>query len=147
MKTSLKTGFAQIFSCCPQKMGGCPPGPYAPLKETKKDKLFFNNYVVLTFLGEKKIYPFLELVEDKPEYLFPASEVCHVWRASNPPQAVLLWKISKIKQSLVEYRCRATSLTLLTGKIKDSHAATVKKSYIEYKYDWNLRQIMSQATA
>ena len=41
MKTSLKTGFAQIFSCCPKKYelpklwggGGCspprPPGPYA----------------------------------------------------------------------------------------------------------------------
>ena len=39
METSLKTGFAQIFSCCPQKTelpktwGGCspprPPGPYA----------------------------------------------------------------------------------------------------------------------
>ena len=45
MKTFLKTGFAQIFSCCPPKMGGgaaenlggggCGPprlpGPYAPL--------------------------------------------------------------------------------------------------------------------
>ena len=40
MQTSLKTGFAQIFSCCPKKSelpkiwgGGCspprPPGPYA----------------------------------------------------------------------------------------------------------------------
>ena len=39
METSLKTGFAQIFSCCPKKSelpklwGGCspprPPGPYA----------------------------------------------------------------------------------------------------------------------
>ena len=39
MQTSLKTGFAQIFSCCPkklscQKFGGAaaplaPPGPYA----------------------------------------------------------------------------------------------------------------------
>ena len=62
MKTSLKTGVAQIFSCCPEKMGGSkiwggggggggegeglqplhrPPGPYATLNETKKDKLFF----------------------------------------------------------------------------------------------------------
>ena len=50
MKTPLKTGFAQIFSCCPQKWGpaenlgegGCsPPRPYGPLNETKKDKLFF----------------------------------------------------------------------------------------------------------
>ena len=52
MKTSLITGVAQIFSCCPQKMGGRKfgegglqpphrlPGPYAPLNETKKDKLF-----------------------------------------------------------------------------------------------------------
>ena len=55
MKTSLKTGVAQIFSCCPEKMGGSKiwggggaapppphrlPGPYAPLNETKKDKLF-----------------------------------------------------------------------------------------------------------
>ena len=39
METSLKTGFAQIFSCCPKNLscpnfgGGCspprPPGPYA----------------------------------------------------------------------------------------------------------------------
>ena len=50
MKTSLKTSFAKIFSSCPQKMGDSkiwgspplrPPGPYAPLNETKKDKLFF----------------------------------------------------------------------------------------------------------
>ena len=37
MKTSLKTGFAKIFSCCPQKMGdskiwGSPP--FAPLART-----------------------------------------------------------------------------------------------------------------
>ena len=34
METSLKTGLAQIFSCCPknlscQNLGGSPPGPYA----------------------------------------------------------------------------------------------------------------------
>ena len=41
MKTSLKTGFAQIFSCCPPKMGGCrkfggrrlqPPSPFWPVR-------------------------------------------------------------------------------------------------------------------
>ena len=48
MKTSLKTGFAQIFSSCPKKMGDCrkfggggAPRPVRPLNETKKDKLFF----------------------------------------------------------------------------------------------------------
>ena len=58
MKTSLKTGVAHIFSCCPQNTGELenlpgvggggvaaappsPPGLYAPLNETKKDKLFF----------------------------------------------------------------------------------------------------------
>ena len=55
MKTSFKTGFAQIFSSCPPPPkwgaaenfggGGCspprPPGPYGPLNETKNDKLFF----------------------------------------------------------------------------------------------------------
>ena len=53
MKTSLKTGFAQIFSCCLPKMVGCrkfggrrlqpprSPVPNAPLNETKNDKLFF----------------------------------------------------------------------------------------------------------
>ena len=53
MKTSIKTGFAQIFSCYPKKMGVCENlrlrgwggggllGLYAPLNETKKDKLFF----------------------------------------------------------------------------------------------------------
>ena len=51
MKTFIKTGFAQIFSCYPKKMGVCENlrlgggggllGLYAPLNETKKDKLFF----------------------------------------------------------------------------------------------------------
>ena len=46
IKTSLKTGFAQIFSCCPKQKGGSKirgggAGPYATLNETKKDKLFF----------------------------------------------------------------------------------------------------------
>ena len=70
MKTSVKTDFAQIFSCCPKKMGGSkiwgspppfvPPGPYAPLNETKKQ--LRSSYL---------------LVEDKPHFLPPASEVCH----------------------------------------------------------------------
>ena len=31
MKTSLKAGFAQIFSCCPKNLScpPCAPGPYA----------------------------------------------------------------------------------------------------------------------
>ena len=114
-----------------------PPASTPHLTKLKRISSSSSNYVVLTFLGEKKIYPLPELVEDKPEYLLPASEVCHAWRARKPPQAVLLWKISKIKQSLVEYGCRATSLTLLTGNIKGLYAATVKKSYIKYKYNWN----------
>ena len=86
MKTSLKTGFAQIFSCCPpNKLGGSkiwssppPPGPYAPLNETKKDKLFLRQLRGSYLLRvRKKIYPFLELVEDKPHFLPPASDVCH----------------------------------------------------------------------
>ena len=71
MKTSLKTGFAQIFSCCPQKMGAQkfgaglqpplppiapppphrPPGPYIPRKEIKKDKLFFKQLRTSYLLG------------------------------------------------------------------------------------------------
>ena len=91
MKTSLKTGFAQIFPCCPPKMGARkfeaglqppsppprPPGPYIPRKEIKKVSSSSSNYVVLTFQGEKKIYPFFELVEDKPHFLPLPSEVCH----------------------------------------------------------------------
>ena len=89
MKTSLKTGFAQIFSCCPPKMGDSkiwsspppplrPPGPYAPLNETKKDKLFLRQLRGSYLLRvRKKIYPFLELVEDKPHFLPPVSDVCH----------------------------------------------------------------------
>ena len=85
MKTSLKTGFAKIFSCCPQKIGdskiwGSPP--FAPLARTplltklKKDKLFFKQLHSSYLLRvRKKIYPFLELVEDKPHFLPPASEV------------------------------------------------------------------------
>ena len=68
MKTPLKTGFAQIFSCCPPKMGdskiwGSPP--FAPLARTplltklKRISSSSSNYVVLTFLGEKKYTPFL----------------------------------------------------------------------------------------
>ena len=106
MKTSLKTGFAQIFSCYPKEWGSakiwgssaCTP----PLTKLKRISSSSSNYVVLTFLGEKKIYPFPELVKDKPDHLPSASAACHAWRASKPPQAVLLWKISKIKQSLVE---------------------------------------------
>ena len=78
------------------------PGPYIPRKEIKKVSSSSSNYVVLTFQGEKKIYPFFELVENKPHFLPLPSEVCHAWCTSKPPQAVLLWKISKIKQSLVE---------------------------------------------
>ena len=92
MKTSLKTGFAQIFSCCPQKMGARkfgaglqppPPPPLAPLARTspvrklKRISSSSSNYVVLTFQGEKKIYPFFELVENKPHFLPLPSEVCH----------------------------------------------------------------------
>ena len=58
MKTSLKTGFAQIFSCCPQKMGGCIPprlpGPYASLNETKKDKLFSKRLRSSYLFGSEK---------------------------------------------------------------------------------------------
>ena len=64
MKTSLKTGFAQIFSCCPQNTrelenlpgvgAAAPPSPhglYAPLNETKKDKLFFKQLRSSYLLG------------------------------------------------------------------------------------------------
>ena len=64
MKTSLKTGVAQVLSCYPQKMGGSKiwgggtaapphrlPGPYAPLNETKKDKLFFKQLRSSYLLG------------------------------------------------------------------------------------------------
>ena len=93
MKTSLKTGFAQIkFSCCPPKMGGYRkfeggglPRSYAPLSETKKDKLFFKQLRSSYLFGWEKIYPFPELVKDKPDHLPSASEVCHARRASKPP--------------------------------------------------------------
>ena len=82
MKTSLKTEFAQIFSCCPPKRGAAaplapPPRPYASLNETKKDKLFFKRLRNSYLFGREKNNPFPELVEDKPEYLLPTSEVCH----------------------------------------------------------------------
>ena len=71
MKTSLKTGFAQTFSCCSEKMGGVedlgegdlqalPPGPNAHLNETKKDKLFFKQLRSCYLLRVRKKYiPFL----------------------------------------------------------------------------------------
>ena len=67
MKTSLKTGFAQIkFSCCPPKMGGYrkfegggSPARTPPLAKLKRISSSSSNYVVLTFLGEKKYTPFL----------------------------------------------------------------------------------------
>ena len=70
MKTSLKTGFAQIFSCYPKKWGsakiwgwgggGGLLGLYAPLNETKKDKLFFKQLRSSYLLGwEKNIFLFL----------------------------------------------------------------------------------------
>ena len=63
MKTSVKTDFAQIFSGGSKIWGSppfVPPGPYAPLNETKKQ--LRSSYL---------------LVEDKPHFLPPASEVCH----------------------------------------------------------------------
>ena len=62
MKTSSKTGFAQSFSCTPPKMGGskiwgspppplAPPGPYAPLNETTKNKLFLKQLRSSYLLG------------------------------------------------------------------------------------------------
>ena len=66
MKTSLKTGVAQIFPCCPPKTGelkkfargGGPASPlgiapclYAPLNESKKDKLFFKQLRSSYLLG------------------------------------------------------------------------------------------------
>ena len=92
MKTSLKTGFAQIFSGCPPKMGGCrkfegggSPAGTPPLSETKKDKLFFKQLRSSYLFGWEKIYPFPELVKNKPDHLPSAREVCHAWRASKPP--------------------------------------------------------------
>ena len=64
MKTFSKTGFAQIFSCTPppQKWGArkfgaappppfAPPGPYAPLNETTKNKLFLKQLRSSYLLG------------------------------------------------------------------------------------------------
>ena len=62
MKTFSKTGFAQIFSCTPPKNGGLEnlgqppppfahPGPYAPLNETTKNKLFLKQLRSSYLLG------------------------------------------------------------------------------------------------
>ena len=52
MKTSVKTDFAQIFSCCPKKMGarkfGAAPPSSPPARTPPLTKLK-SNYVVLTF--------------------------------------------------------------------------------------------------
>ena len=71
------------FLLLPPKNGGLqspspPPAHTPPLTKLKRISSSPSDYVVLTFLGQKKIYPFPELVEDKPECLLPASEVCHV---------------------------------------------------------------------
>ena len=62
MKTSLKTGVAQVLSCYPQKMGGskiwgggtaAPPIVFLartpPLTKLKRISSSSSNYVVLTF--------------------------------------------------------------------------------------------------
>ena len=54
MKTSFKTGFAQIFSCCPQKwgtrkFGAAPLARTPPLTKLKRISSSSNNYLVLTF--------------------------------------------------------------------------------------------------
>ena len=59
METSLKTGFAQIFSCCPKKSelpkiwGGCspprPPGPYAYAGSQE-----FNSFQKFTVFSNQK---------------------------------------------------------------------------------------------
>ena len=61
------------FLLLPPKNGGLqpplPPPAHTPrLTKLKRISSSSSDYVVPTFLGEKKIYPFPELVEDKPEY-------------------------------------------------------------------------------
>ena len=89
-ENALKNWLCPNFLLLPPKNGGLPKiwgkeaaAPLAPLARTapltklKRISSSSSNYVVLTFLGEKKIHPFPELVEDKPHFLPPPSEVCH----------------------------------------------------------------------
>ena len=71
----VKNWICSNFFLLLQKNGGLQPPRPPPLLE--RISFSSSNYVVLTFLGEKKRYPLPELVDDKPEYLPPASEVCH----------------------------------------------------------------------
>ena len=60
MKTSLKTGFAPDFLLLPPKLGGgaaaplAPPARTPPLTKLKRISSSSSDYVVLTFLGQKK---------------------------------------------------------------------------------------------
>ena len=47
METSLKTGFAQIFSCCPKNLS-CPNfgGAAAPLATPARTPMFIHSYII-----------------------------------------------------------------------------------------------------
>ena len=48
---SLKTGFAQIYSCCPKNLSG-PPGPYAYVLTNVKDKRATRNGDINNHIAE-----------------------------------------------------------------------------------------------
>ena len=64
METSLKTGFAQIYSCCPKnlscpKFGGLqPPSPPRPVRLCQDCALAEPGDCLLFFLGDQKISVF-----------------------------------------------------------------------------------------
>ena len=73
------------------------------------------------------IYPFPKLGIDKSSYLPPPGEVCRAWRAIRPSKALMLWEI-KASGPLLSMEASYFVDAFLTGKIKDSHIATVKKA-------------------
>ena len=140
MKTSLKTGLAQIFSCSPQKIWGLKiwgSPPLAPLARTppltKLQRITITQF--LPFRVRKKYIPFLN--QSKTSHTSYLRQVKFVTpdALANHPRLFCSERSVKLSSPLLNIGGRATSLTLLTGKIKDSHAATVKKSYIKYKYN------------
>ena len=58
METSLKTGFAQIFSCCPKNLS-CPKfgGAAAPLAPPARTPMYVHLYITL-YTPDIQLYTF-----------------------------------------------------------------------------------------
>ena len=93
METSLKTGFAQIFSCCPKNLS-CPNfgGAAAPLAPPARTPKILNKKFLNLLALRRLLWSFSFHVERCiSSFLDPLSFQCKLtnWRATTPPKIEL----------------------------------------------------------